>query len=511
VNEDTLRDYIRVLFRQKAVIIVTIITVILTVAIGLMLKTPVYEATVKMLISSEKEISSPFAREMYYGAQNISAVLTQSEIVKSRPVLEKTVRALGLQAKPLDYEKNFASPIKQKVIDYTVKGYEKEMSELKPDQKKALLYRLAVRDLNESIKVEPIRDTDVFTITVKDYSPIGSAIIANVVSRAYVIFDLEQQLSDMQMKYGEKNLAVTQMRDSIEKMTKSLNGEPLPDVEAIGPASVKIIEQANVPLKPSGIPKILMLVLAIAMSVFLGVMLAFMFEYLAQEFKSPKEIESYLNLTCLGSIRRKPKKDDYHAIADEIFLELKDKKLKSVMVTSAEGREGVTTIVAGIGRCLSEVSGHKTLLIDANLRRARLHEAFKIQNTAGLGNILEDKAAFDQSVKEISPKLSILTAGNTALNPMVLFDSHKMGELLKTVKGKYETVIIDAPRLGLHKDSELIAAVSDSVCLVISETGVRRQAAKIAIEPLVEKKSYILGAILNKRTFPIPKWLYERV
>lgn len=508
--EMTLRDYIRVLFRQKWVIITSFITVVITVAIGLILKTPVYEANVKILVSAEKLVTSPYYRDlMTY--QNTPVAMTQSEIVTSNPVIERAVKALGLYAKPLDYEKSFASPAKQFIIKMQVDATNKKLEKLKPEQRQGYRYRLALEELKHQIKVEPVRDTNIFTISVKDYSPVGAMIIANVVSRSYVIFDLEQQLSDMQMKYGEKNLAVTQLKDSIDKMAKNLNGETLPNVEAMGPASIKIIEQASIPIKPSGIAKTMVFILALFMAAFLSIMLAFVFEYMDQSFKFPGEIETYLNITCLGSIRRKAKKDDYHAISDEIFLELKDKGLKSVMVTSAEGREGVTTIVAGIGKYLSGVSGHKTLLIDANLRHPHLHEAFNVKNTAGLGNLLEDKATLDQSIKEINSKLSIITAGNTVLNPVVLFDSHKMGELLKTVKGKYETVIIDAPRLGRYKDSELIAAVSDSVCLVISENGARRQVAKIAIEPLVEKKSYILGAVLNRRTFPIPKWLYGRV
>ena len=105
------------------------------------------------------------------------------------------------------------------------------------------------------------------------YNPVAAAALANILSRSYTIFDLEQQLAEMQIKYGDKNLAVTQLRDSIDKMTRNLTGQPLPDVEAIGPASVKIIEQAQPPMKPAGIPKILVFILALFMSLFLGVII----------------------------------------------------------------------------------------------------------------------------------------------------------------------------------------------------------------------------------------------
>jgi len=508
--EITMRDHVRVLFRQKWVILISFAVLVITMGVGLVLMTPVYEAKVKVLVSSDKLTTPPHSRG-FLGYQDIPVVLTQSEIVMSNPVMERAVKILGLYAKPLDYEKTFASFPRKILINMQMALISKELEMFKLEQKQTYLYRLAIEDLRRHIKVEPIKDTNIFTISVKDYSPIGATIIANVISRSYVIFDLEQQLADMQMKYGENNPAVIQLKDSIDKMAKNLNGEPLSDIEAMGPARVKIIEQASVPIRPFGTSKVAIFIFSLFASVFLSVILAFVINYLDQTFKSPKDIESYLGITCLGSIRKKAGDDEYHAISDEMFLELKDKGLKSIMVTSAESREGATTIVAGTGKYISGESGHKTLLIDANLHRPRLHEVFNIKNTIGLGNILEDKTTFDSAVKEINSKLSILTAGSTVLRPVVLFDSHKMGELLKAAKGKYETIIIDAPCLGSHKDSELIAAVSDSVCLVISENGSRRQVVKVAIEPLAGKKSYIVGAILNKRTFFIPKWLYHRV
>jgi Mrp family chromosome partitioning ATPase len=86
-----------------------------------------------------------------------------------------------------------------------------------------------------------------------------------------------------------------------------------------------------------------------------------------------------------------------------------------------------------------------------------------------------------------------------------------MAELIKSAKTRYDIILVDAPSLSRHKDSQLIVGSTDSVCLVISEIETRRQAAKAAILPLVEKKTVFLGAILNKRIFPIPKWLYKKV
>ncbi|MDD5348334.1 MAG: lipopolysaccharide biosynthesis protein, partial [Candidatus Omnitrophica bacterium] len=260
----TLRDFLKVLFRQKAVVLTSFITVAVTVAVGLKFQTPVFEGTVKMMVSAEKQVESPYYQPML-GTRNMEVALAQSEIVTSNPVIERAVRAVGLFERPLDYEKNFASRLKRPFIIWGAQTWEKKLAQAPEEQRKGLKFRIVVEDLKRHVKVEPVRDTNLFTITVRDYSQVGSAILANVVSRSYIIFDLQQQLAETQLKYGEKHPSSIQLQDSIDAMIKNLNGQPLPDVEAIGPASVKIVEQASLPLQPAGIPKVLTFILGIFM------------------------------------------------------------------------------------------------------------------------------------------------------------------------------------------------------------------------------------------------------
>jgi len=197
--ELTLRDYLRVLFRQKAVIITCVVTVMLTVFVGLKFRTPVYESSVKMLISAQKQVESPYYRDMAEG-QASGAVNTQSEIVASSPVIDRVVQAIGLYKRPLDYEITFASPLKKPFIEKNALSLLAQLQKHDEAQRNSILFRQAADDLRRQIKVQPIRDTNLFTISVKDYSPETAAVLANVISRSYVIFDLEQQLAELQIK-----------------------------------------------------------------------------------------------------------------------------------------------------------------------------------------------------------------------------------------------------------------------------------------------------------------------
>src|SRR3990167_5819541 len=224
----SLRDYLRVIFRHKLAIITVFIIIITSAIIALELKTPVYNAQVTMLITAEKQIDSPYYRSL--SSQQIQE-LTPSGIVNSNPVIKRAVNALKLYERPPDYEQ-------------------------------AYRLRIAVESLKRNINVEPVIDTNLFAIIVSDFSPEAAAEIANVISRSFVIFDLVQQLAETELQYGDKHPIVIQLKNNIDKMANNLTGKILPDIEAIGPPTVKIIEQAEVPLEPSGTNKITILLLA---------------------------------------------------------------------------------------------------------------------------------------------------------------------------------------------------------------------------------------------------------
>lgn len=525
LTNTTLRDYIRVLFRHKSVIMLTILTVCVTVFAGLKLKTRVYESRVKMLITAEKQVEATYYREMY-GSNRTQQTLTQSEIVKSDPVLGRVVRSLALHKRPVDDEKKFSSPLKAMLIDYQIKAKEKTFEGLTDDQKDAITYRQAIISLKKNIRVEPIRDTNMFTITVSDYNPVGAAIIANVVSRSYVIFDLEQQLAELKLKYGRKHPTVNLIEESIAVLMKTLSGELMDDIEAIGPASVKIIEQASVALKPSGTSKTLTLALAFIMSIFLAVMLAFIFEYSDQTMKSPEDITRTLGFPFIGSIAKKKmfnkplvefdKKlsnygNSYQVVGDQLYMMIKDKGLKVLLLTSTLKEENNAVVIANLGNYISKMLKCKMLIIDANLRAPSMGRLFNIGEESGLADFLDGKADLKEVTKKLGGNLSVIASGSTDLNPIILMESPKMKELLIAARKEYELVIISAPHMSGQKDTAILSAFVDGTVLVIDEGKARRQVVKSVTMNMNGKLEKTIGVILNERTSPIPKFIYESI
>lgn len=525
-DEMTTRDYLRVVFRQRSVIILAFLTVVGTVYLGLSWKTPVYESQVKMLISAEKQVETPYYKSL--GARGTSeAGLTQSEIVRSKPVLERVVRELALQNKPDDYEQKYASRLKSFFLSLMARWRLSPEVEL-PEGSVASARRLkAIEDLRENIRVDTVRDTNIFTITVSDFDPVSAAEIANVVSRSYVIYDLEQQLAELQMKYGDKHPTVMQLRDNIAGMSEKLSGKELSDnTEAIGPGTVKIIEQASIPLEPVGTRKILILGMAAVMGLFLGVILAFTIEYMDPSIRSSRDIESQPGLSLLGSIPRRglvrkilihplniKTRFHYHRqlLFDQIYLTAKEKQLTTLLITSIGNREGAAAVLYNLGLFLAHKAGQKVLLLDADFRNPALHKQVKTDNLLGMTDVIDGKVSLSQAVQVINDRLHVMTAGKAAVNPVIALDSVEFRTALQTLKKDYDLILMHCPNLRGYKEPYVISALADATIVVVNEGQTRRQALKIHLQPLREKSVGVAGVILNKRTFPIPRFVYERV
>ncbi len=527
VEEMNLRDFMRVLFKYWAVIILSFLVVTVIAAVGVIFRTPVYEASVKMLVSGEKQVEAPYYRELGSGAQN-QASLTQSQIATSEPVLERVVNALRLDMKPSDYELRYASPWKIKLLNW-----QKAMTKIfrsraaMSDPQRTVGFRQAVADLRGSIKVTPVQDTNLFSIVVRDFDPLGAAVTANTVSRSYIIFDLEQQMAELQLKYGEKHPVVRQLQDGIKHITQDLSGKPLGNAEAIGPASVKIIEQASVPLEPLASKGPLLLMAAVFIGLFLGVALAFIFDYMDSTIKSPRIIEHLLGLPLLGSVPRgtTPRKlfvkgklkvrhsllAAFQNLANQIHLMRSTKGFHTLYVASTDSPDGDALIMAQLGYHLAEQIARKVLIIDANFRHPSLHRAFQLPLSEGLADLLKDKDRLTEVVYSVNPNLYVMPAGETKINPVTFLNSEKMKAILEVVKSKFDLVLVACADLKTFQDGYLLAPSVDQTILVVSESRTRRQMVSRKVAFLKEHKVPLLGAILKNRTYPIPKFVYDRV
>jgi polysaccharide biosynthesis transport protein len=168
------------------------------------------------------------------------------------------------------------------------------------------------------------------------------------------------------------------------------------------------------------------------------------------------------------------------------------------MVTSSTPREGKTVVATNLALSFAQ-TGAKTLLIDTDLRRGRLHRVFGLRKTPGMSGLLAGKHELDEVIRPVAREnLSIITAGDHIHAATELFGSPQFTELMEKLRGRFDRIILDTPPvLGLSETSALQRWV-DGVLLVVwsGRTPVRN--LKAAIETLSANGANFYGFVLNR-------------
>ena len=247
----------------------------------------------------------------------------------------------------------------------------------------------------------------------------------------------------------------------------------------------RILNEAFLPIKPVS-PNIKQgLIQALIAGGFLGVAIAFILQQLDQTVKQVDEIEQLTQLPLLGVVPRVSEpsivgagiqitKRAYsyyssyteglrslamnirHLVADE-------RAIKTLAVTSSTSAEGKSTISHNLGIVLAEFD-LRVLIVDADLRKPKLHKLANIHNTEGLSEIISgDRSWSDLIQPGMVNNLDLIVAGATSPNPIALLNSQKMKQLVAEWSQAYDYVIIDTPPIGVIADAKSLAQEVDSM------------------------------------------------
>ncbi|MEQ1757813.1 MAG: polysaccharide biosynthesis tyrosine autokinase [Vicinamibacterales bacterium] len=170
--------------------------------------------------------------------------------------------------------------------------------------------------------------------------------------------------------------------------------------------------------------------------------------------------------------------------------------LKVVMVTSAVMGEGKTLTSSNLALTLSESYKKNVLLIDGDLRRPALHTLFRLESSPGLSEGLF--AGEDQrlAVRQVSPRLGVLTAGRPSSDPIAGLTSPRMARVIEEAREAFDWVIIDTPPVALLPDANLLATMADGAVLVVRAGATPWDLAQRAVEAIGRER--MLGVVLNR-------------
>ncbi len=173
-------------------------------------------------------------------------------------------------------------------------------------------------------------------------------------------------------------------------------------------------------------------------------------------------------------------------------------KIEAISITSADAGEGKTSTVTNLAVVMAQL-GKSVLVIDADLRRPRLHKVFEISNRIGTVTALTGGASLAQATQVTQvPNLTVMTSGPIPPNPSELLSSAKMDSLIDEARRLFDFVIIDAPPVLAVADPMIVARHVDGLVLTVASGRLRRDHARAARSRLQLAGIKVLGLVLNR-------------
>jgi capsular exopolysaccharide synthesis family protein len=285
-------------------------------------------------------------------------------------------------------------------------------------------------------------------------------------------------------------------------------------------SDAKILSAANPPNAPSHPQVMLLTLIAFAASLVIGVLLVFVIERWDADygFRSADEIQSALGVRALALVPDLSRRETQGVAAEDYILEKPNSAYaealqrirtglflidgeqppKTLLISSSVPLEGKSTIAASLAR-QSARSGLKVILIDADLRRPRLHEVIGLPNQNGLSEVLTGRADPESAIKRDEKSgLDFLPAGVGVVSPPDLFRSSTMKILLEETAAYYDLVIIDSPPIAAVSDSFTLSGLVDKTIYVIRWEQTPRHVALAGIRQMIDAGADIAGIVVAR-------------
>jgi capsular exopolysaccharide synthesis family protein len=172
-------------------------------------------------------------------------------------------------------------------------------------------------------------------------------------------------------------------------------------------------------------------------------------------------------------------------------------EIKTVLITSPTPGDGKSTIASNLAISMAQ-AGHRTLLIDADMRRPMQHNVFGLTPALGLSAVLGDGGNLnDLALATNIEKLSLLACGAIPRNPSELLSSARFAAVLRGAREHFDRIVIDSPPVLPVADAKIVSASVDAVLLVVRIDKSNRKASALALEGLRSVGANVFGWVAN--------------
>jgi capsular exopolysaccharide synthesis family protein len=199
-------------------------------------------------------------------------------------------------------------------------------------------------------------------------------------------------------------------------------------------------------------------------------------------------------------------------LVQRVFLSQSSVAPRVVMFAGVDQGSGCSRICAQTAEVLAANVTQTVCVVDANLRTPSLPEYFGVTNHRGLTDSLLNEGPVRTFAKQLSPEnLWLVSSGALAADSPNLLLTEKLKARMEELRQQFGFILVDVPALNQFADATAVARLCDGIIMVLEANSTRRESARKMAENLQTTSTPILGAVLNKRTFPIPEGLYRKL
>ncbi len=323
-------------------------------------------------------------------------------------------------------------------------------------------------------------NTVILSVTVTDPSPARAERIAKAVAAEFKTF--VEQIEAPSKKSGSP-------------ITTSILGSPRTTSAPVSPQPVRNLGLAGV------------------LGLLLGIGTAALRETLDTSVRQPEELADLTTAPVLGSVSFDPDVDKRRMLAPselkasrvEEFRILRtslgfvdiDQPNKVFVVTSAVADEGKTTTTCELAVSLAQAGKH-VVLVDGDLRRPNVASTLGLEPAVGLTTVLIGQTTLPDAIQEWgNDGLAVLASGGLPPDPVQLFQSRAMAEVLTDLRRAFDIVLIDAPPVLPAADAAVLTSQADGALMVVKYARTTREQVRASVERLSSVRGKLTGTILN--------------
>lgn len=200
-------------------------------------------------------------------------------------------------------------------------------------------------------------------------------------------------------------------------------------------------------------------------------------------------------------------------LVQRVFLSAQlSEKSKVVAFCGVDRRAGCSWICARAAEFLATQTPGRVCIVDTNMRDPSLHQHFRSKLSPGFAEAMRSTGHIENFVRATrTDRLWLMTAGEVSEEPNGALSAARLQTRFADLREEFDFLLIDVPAISASSDALLLGQLSDGIILVVASNSTRREPARVAKQNFDEAKIPILGAVLNKRTYPIPEALYRRL